>query len=520
MPRPVEKRPPKDIVEFVTSDDYLGDKDYSPAQLAVLKAIYGLPMTRQESAAFAAMHEGRPAKKGGYDEASLGFGRRSGKGEKIGAAIVAYEAVTFNPEHLAPGETAYGIVVAQNEKQARIVRDYTEAKLRVLEEKGFPVFEVTPAQSKPVTAEVIRLSNRVHIACFPCKKVAVRGVTAVVICLDEIGHWQLEEGAYNADKEIVRAVRPTRLTLRSRGCKVPLIKTSTPFDEVGVFHDDWKNRNQTRQLVLHEVPTKFLNPKITDEELASEQYADPESFDREYLAKWGSGGEHKPFPREVVDGCTERGRQTVPPKAGHEYIARIDAAFKRDTFPVGIGHLEGERVILDLLKVWRPQTGRPLNDKEIVEEIVALTRPYGIDRVTGDQFCDVPLKNEFASHGFGFVEKPVTETSKYLEYKNLISVMRAKLLALPDQEEIRADLTGLQKKGKWIGAPKLKNRHDDISTVIRGIVWDLLPMIQRMDLAALNAAAANDRDRLYRERGFQPPDRPESLPSDFMSQVF
>src|SRR5262245_10553322 len=168
-------RPLDSIVTLVMSKGYLEDGSLSPAQLAVLKAIYGLKMNEAESAAFLAMHEGKAAYKRGYDEASLGFGRRSGKGEKIAASIAVYESITFDPKHLAPGETAYGIVIAQNEKQARIVRDYIEAKLRILQDKGFKIFEETPAQSKPVTAEVIRLANRVNIACFPCKKVAVRG---------------------------------------------------------------------------------------------------------------------------------------------------------------------------------------------------------------------------------------------------------------------------------------------------------------------------------------------------------
>lgn len=526
MPRPAARapRPPRDIIEFVTGDEYLGDKDYSPAQLAVLKVIYGLPMTSEECAAFLAMHEGKPPRKDGYDEASLGFGRGSGKGEKIGAPIIVYEATKFNPAHLARGENAYGIVVAQNERQAHIVRGFAEAKLKILEEKGWPIFEQTVAQSKPVTAEVIRLANGVHIACFPCKRASVRGLRAIVIVLDEIGHWQLEQDAYNADKKVLAGARPTRMWFRSLGYRVPLLKISTPFDEVGEFFDDYRNRDHTLQLVLHEVPTKFLNPVTSDEELAKEQLRDAEEYDREYLAKWGAGGDHKPFPRDVVIACTDKGRQATPPVPSREYVARIDAAFKRDTFPLGIGHLEEGRVVVDLMRVWRPAgPGRPLNDKDVVAEIAGLMRPYGLDRVTGDQFCDVPLKNEFASHGIGFLEKPVTETSKYLEYKNLISVMRARLLSLPDMEEIRADLTGLVKKGKTIGAPRLRNRHDDISTVIRGIVFDLLPMIQRASLEDLNAGAMRDRERLFKERGFTVPskyEREDSLPTDFMNARF
>lgn len=518
-PRRSIPRAPRDIIEFVTGDEYLGDRTLSVPQLAVLKAIYGLEMTVEEAAAFSAMHEQRPAKKGGYEEVSLGFGRRSGKGEKIGANVVAYECIRFNPEHLAPGETAYGIVVAQNEKQARIVRDYVEAKLRILEEKGWRVFEEVAAQSRSVTAEVIRLANRVHVACFPCKKVAVRGVTAIVILLDELGHWQLEADAYNADVEVIRAIRPCRATMRARGLRVPLLKTSTPFDEIGAFHDDWKRRDRSRQMVLHEVPTRFLNPTITQEFLEEERIADPESFDREYLAKWGSGAQSKPITGDMVDACTEHGRLIVPPRPGTEYVARLDAAYKRDTFPVGIGHLEGETVVVDLLQVWKPRSGgRHLDDKEVVAEMAGLLRPYGIDRVAGDQFCDVPLKTELQKYGIGFMEKPTTETSKFIEFQNLIAVMSAKQLRLPDDQQIKIDLTGIRKKGKWVGAPKLANRHDDIFTVIRGIVFDLLPMSQRLDLAEMNRGAMPQTEM---ERLFRPAHRDsEELPVNFMAEVF
>lgn len=523
MPRAAavtSRRPPRDIIEFVMGDEFLGDKDYSPAQIAVLKAIYGLPMSSEEKAAFLAMHEGKPPRKGGYSEASLGFGRGSGKSQKIAAPIVVYECMGFNPIHLAPGETAYGVVIAQNEKQAHIVRDFAEADLKIMEDKGWDVFEKTVAQSKPVTAEVIRMSNGVNIACFPCKRAAVRGTRIIVAVLDELGHWQLEENAYNADKKVLGGLRPAMMHFR-KIYKVPLVKISTPFDEVGEFHNDYRLRNVGHQLVLHEVPTKFLNPAVSDEELAREQLRDPDEYDREYLARWGAGGEHKPFPRDVVEACTDRGRTVTPPAAGREYIARIDAAFKRDTFPLGIGHLESDKVIIDLMRVWKPAgPGRPLNDKEVVAEIVDILLPYGVDRVTGDQFCDVPLKNEFAKYGIGFLEKPVTETSKYLEYKNLISVMRAKLASLPDMEEIRADLTGLVKKGKSISAPRLKNRHDDISTVIRGIVFDLLPMIQGNadSLSRLNAEAkpSSELDRLFNPSGRDN----DGLPTNFMAEVF
>jgi hypothetical protein len=521
MPPRRSPRPPRDIIEFVTGDDFLGDKSLSVAQIAILKAFYGLKMTGEEMAAFLAMHEGKAPRAGGYDEMSLGCGRRGGKGEKIGAPIVAYECLMFNPKHLAPGETAYGIDIAQNEKQARIDRDYVEAKFAILEDKGWKVFEERSAQSKAVTAEEIRLANRVIVKCMPCKKVSTRGLTTIVINLQEIGHFQLEEGAYNADVEIIRAVRPTRATMKSRGYRVPLIKASTPYDEIGVFHDDWKRRHQTRQLVMHEIPTRFMNPTISMEFLEQERIADPDSFEREYLAKWGSATQGKLFTRELVDSCTVKALVAEPPIAGERYIAHIDAAFKSDFFPLCIGRLDGTDVVQSYLGIWKPQPERPLDDDVVASEMAPVLIAYGQDTVIGDQFCGVPLAKAFANEGITFIERPVNEENKFKEYKNLLSVMTARRLRLLDIEEIARDLLGLRRKGKRISAPHRRNAHDDVSSVLRRVVFDLLPMINRADLESLNQGAMRQtKDALMRERGFTVPEREGDLPRAFMSRVF
>jgi len=430
---------------------------------------------------------------------------------------LAYECVMFNPEHLSPGETAYGIVVAQNEKQARIVRDYTEAKFGILAGRGWKVFEDLPAQSKAVTAEEIRLANRVVVKCMPCKKVAVRGLTTIAIVLDEIGHWQLEEGAYNADVEILRAVRPTRATMKSRGYKVPLLKTSTPYDEIGVFYDDYKRRFQTRQLVMHEVPTRYLNPSVSLEFLEEERIADPESYPREYEAKWHTGAQSKKFTRAMVEACTERGRDLEAPVTGAHYVAHIDAAFKQDFFPLGIGRLDGESVVLSALRIWKPEPERPLSDEDVVAEQVPILRAYGVDAVVGDQFCDIPLKNEYAKHGIGFIERPVNEENKLKEYRNLLSVMTAQKMKLPDMEEIARDLTGLRWKGKKIEAAKRKGAHDDVSAVLRRLAMDLLPMINSVNFADLNRGAV--LENAGGSGWFGQGEPPESFEVDIMGTV-
>lgn len=483
-----------DIIEFVESEKYLGDRTLSVSQRSILKAIYGLRMSGEEGAAFRAMSEGRAPRRGGYQTASLGCGRRSGKTDKIGANIVAYEAFTFDPSVLSAGETAYAILVAQNKKSANICRDYVEAKFHTLESRGWDVLSESGTQLKSVTAEEIRLSNGVVVSAFPCKKVAVRGVTGIVAVFDEVGHWQVEENAYNADIEVLRAVRPTGATI---GRKFKLVKISTPFVQAGIFYEDFKSRARTRQLVLHEIPTEFLNPAVSKEFLLQEQRDDPESYRREYLARWESV--HGGFiPPEIVDPCIETGRVQVPYQQGRHYLGTIDAAFKRDLFAFGIAHAEGRKVILDLVRHWKPAgPRRPLNMKSIVEETSELLRHYGMDSVMADQFADVPLSEEYGSHGMRLVERPITHAGKFEMFTNLRAVLQGKLICLPDDAAMRRDLTCLESKRMpgglhRIQAPNLKGYHDDISIVVARLTMELLNLRGADNIYEMNQAGGGE----------------------------
>jgi len=510
------------ILEFIESPRYLGDKDLSHVQRVILKAIYGLALEERELATFHALSGGKSPRKGGWDVVSLGCGRRSGKTEKIAANIAAYESVTFDERQLSPGEVAYCIIVAQNQKQARICRDYIEAKLHKLEANGHSVLAKTPGQMKAITADEIRLINQVVIATFPCKKVAVRGVTCFCFIADEIGHWQVEEDAYNADIEVIRAIRPAMATVKRR----KLIKISTPFIEAGVFHDDWRNRERTRQLVIHEIPTELMNPSVPKTFLAEEQLADPDSYQREYLAKWsGVGGNF--ISGDLVDACTEPGLKMRPYSSGHSYIAWIDAAFKRDLFAFAIGHREETVVLMDRVLWWKPpHPKRPLQMEPVVAEIAGECKEYRCDRVRGDQFADVPLRQELQKHGLGFVEKPVTLQSKYEVFRNLKAALLSKRVALLDEPMLKRDLTSLEAHKTQggmvrVAAPRLRGYHDDLSHCVGGIVNELLDMRSHIDIAEMNRAAMPQPHYDWREaENMRRDEKVDPIEEDIMGAIF
>ena len=236
-----------DIIEFIKSPQYLGpDDQISPAQVSVLKAIYGLEMNAEEREAFLSMTEGRKPRAGGYSDVWIIAGRRSGKTDKILANVAAYEIFTFSAELLAAGERAYFPIVAQNLDGADRARGYIEGKLLKLEERGWDILDHGSAQSRAITGKEIRATTGVIAKCFPATKASVRGLTAIGYGTDESAFWQTEEHGYNVDMEVFRALRPTTSTI---GRRAKRINVTSPYAEEGAAWDAYQKRGTSRSQI-------------------------------------------------------------------------------------------------------------------------------------------------------------------------------------------------------------------------------------------------------------------------------
>lgn len=104
------------IIEFIAAFGLMGEFKISPAQSAILKSIYGLPMDPIELDIFKRA-TGRevylPAEHG---ELSLVAGRQSGKTSVIAGQVAVFEA--FQDHGVPPGERAYTLIIAPVIKQA------------------------------------------------------------------------------------------------------------------------------------------------------------------------------------------------------------------------------------------------------------------------------------------------------------------------------------------------------------------------------------------------------------------
>lgn len=504
-----------DIIEFATSDEYLGKDYFSSAQRAILKAIYGLPMERDERLAFLEMTEGREPKKGGYSEAALVCGTRSGKTD-LAAVIATYETVRLGPvvgKYLIPGQIARGILIAQDQKGAGEARGYIEGNFETLEEKGIPCLAETQGQERAVTGKMIKTRWPVEIAVYTASKASVRGATGLWFLGDEIAWWDTEEGAYNQDVEVMRAVRSRFATLARLHPKKIVI--SSPNGKQGVLWDLYQKRESGKTLVV-KAPTWVLNLSIPQSFFDEEQEKDPEACLREYGAEFSeASGGNAYLPANIVDQCVERGRTSLQPMPGIEYAAWIDAAFARDRFSFGIGHRSESVAVIDHLQHWTPQRkGKDLDPDAIISEVAGVVRYYKCEKLHGDQFSEALINESFRRHGVQFVEVVASAPEKNDAYQNLRAALRAGQVKLPDDPTTIRDLKGLVRKvtpgGQVsIRAPKRRGSYDDAATVVSRLVRKLLPTVAPVDLTAINASAIAPRGPSgldYRPAGVEQPE--------------
>jgi len=518
--------PPRnfDIITMVCDPNWLGDTEISVPQLAVLKAIYGLPMSKLEMEAFLDLTEGRKPRKGGYFETTLCVGVRAGKGDKIGGNVMTYQAITFDrvAAGLAPGEIPYLGIIAQNKEGAAQNFAYLEGKARLLEDRGWHILDHGNAQERAVTGLQIRYATGVVAQIFPAKKAATRNKTMVGGLADEIAWWETEEVKVNADVEICRALRQRMTTTRAWS---KMIKQSSPYMEHGVLYDDFDKRAIAERLFVR-CPSWVFNPKLMadpDERkhLRESERDDPEGYLRDFGAQFGkAGGAY--YTAAEIDGAMRVDRPFIlQPQAGREYRSWMDAAFKKDLFALAVGHREGEEIVFDLVHWWKPEKGMPLDDKAVAEELAGLVKPYRIDRIGCDAHADVPFQSDIRKHDITLAVRKMTTTENNEMHRNFKAAMRRGLANLPKHDMIRADVLSCVKNGRGntyrIEAPNLKGFHDDITKVCAAVALELMP-VGSVDLEALNRGAMPQGFKAEWQR--RQPGNEDSLPSNFMEAQF
>ena len=421
-----------DIIEAIRDTNIIGDT-ISPTQEAAIRILYGLPL-KGELLELAERCAGKSWTLGKeYGEAAFICGRRSGKSDKLAANVAIYEAF-FRDHKLSPGETGVVLLLAQNMRQAKVVKGYIEGKI-----------EKSPVLHRHVVARrayELELDNGITIAIHPSSFRSIRGLSVVSCICDEIAFWWTEDNYANPDAEVIRAIRPAMATFPYG----KLLLVSSPYTMSGVLWDAWQKRGKDKETLVWHASTVLMNPTVTERFLAKEKERDLENFRREYLAEFTEAISSF-LSAESIQQCVIEGRiELLPDRKNFHYIAAIDAAYKGDQFTVCIAHNDNvkEKVVVDHLDGWQGSRKHPLKLPGVMLEIRSLADRYGFDRVHGDQFGSEPLKDIFKRYGLSYKERTFTSQSKADIYATLRTLITDGRIELLDHKSSLKELRGLE----------------------------------------------------------------------------
>ncbi|MCA1530710.1 terminase [Bradyrhizobium yuanmingense] len=448
----------------------LGDLTSWTTWRTALRAAFGLPLDEEQRRIFAVIAGGRSPPATRVKELWAVVGRRGGKSRT--AAAIAVHTALLQQHRLAPGETGYVLVLSQTVLQAKLVFDYARAFI-----DQSPVLR---QELIDATRSEIRLANGVIIATHPSSFRSIRGRTLLAVVFDESAVWRDETSA-NPDLEVYRAAKPALIASGGQ-----LIGISSPYRKIGLLynrHKDYFGRDDPNVLVV-QGRSRLFNPLLDEAEITEALADDPEGSLSEWEAEFRS--DIAAFLSDVdIDACVDRDRPIeLPPRRSVAYHAFVDpSGGLHDHFTMAVGHRDGDRTVVDVLRGQPP----PFDPKLVVGEYTALLAEYGIRQVTGDNYAAAWVETEFRAAGIRYLRSELPKGRLYVEG---LPAFTRRAIALPDHPRLLRELRLLERRSHAGGKDSVDHGRvgsDDYANAVFGVLHAAQRPNQRLRMFTLAA---------------------------------
>ena len=432
----------------------LGDIASWLTWVAVLKAAFGQQLTDDEIATFATVAGDRPPPTKRVREFWAIVGRRGGK-SRIAAALACYFGL-FVEHRLAVGEKGLVLVLAASTDQAKVVFEYC---------LGF--LTASPALAAEIvstTRHEIRLRNGIVIATHSNSYRTIRGKTLCACIMDEVSFWRSEDSAM-PDTETYSAVLPSLLTTNGM-----LVGISTGYRRTGLIyskHRDYFGVDSDDTLVVQGSSQDF-NQTLDDAAIAAQRAADPSAADSEWEGTFRTDIANFLDDALITEATDLHRPLELPPRAGVNYVAHVDAAGGTggDAYTIAIGHKEDEELIIDVVR----GTKGTYDPHVITAQYVALLKEYKIHSVTGDYYAAEWVASTWNKLGVTYNKSDLPKSAIYLEAAPLFA---RGLPRLPNHTKLLRELRLLERCPHRSGKDSVdhaKKETDDYANSVCGVL--------------------------------------------------
>lgn len=417
--------------------------------MIVLKALFGLKLSKPEMKVFRKCTRLRKQPKDRIREIWIRSGRRSGKSRIIAVTAVYLGLFVDWSKHISRGEKPFIFVVSPNKDQGQIIMGYVKELLDLNDSLRRKV--------KHDKAESIELSNGITIAIKSASWRSTRGFSALAVILEEICWFRWETDSRLRDTEIYRSLKPTLATIPNS----ILFAISSPHSFQGLMADKFRKHEGKRGNVLcWKSSTVLMNPTFDVQEVKQAYKDDPEFARSEYGAEWRRDISSL-LDIEVVSNAIDRKIFERPFQKGIDYVGFIDpSGGKSDSFCSGLAYQDKEtkKIVLAVLREAQP----PFRPETIVEEYSKLFKNYGVTAILSDAYAGAWVESAFQNFGIT-VNRATMNKSDY--YLNALPLFNNGSIRLLDQERLKNQLMSLERKTRSGSRDAVDNfhGHDDLS---------------------------------------------------------
>ncbi len=421
---------------------------------AVLKAAFGLPMSRDEIELFRPLAKRDPPRRR-VKEMWIVAGMRSGK-DSLASLIGGYAAAFVDYRgRLRPGEAASVLCLACDRAQARIVLKYTKAyfqQCKLL--RHLVVSETSDGLELSTGAELTIATNTFR---------GIRGRSIALAILDECAFWK-DESSSSPDVETYNAIKPGTETIDGS----MIVGISSPYRRSGLLYQKWKDyfgRDDDEVLVIH-APTRALNPTVKQETIDRALEDDPAAARANWLAEWRD--DLATFiDRELIESLVDRGVVVRPPAPGVRYFGFADPSGGRgDSFTLAVAHAEGDVVVLDCLVEIAPPFKASVATRTIVETL----KSYRLSSVVGDNYAAEWVRDAFERCGVDYKKSERDRSSIYADALPLFTSGRVRLL---ESRRLVHQIASLERRVSSGGRDRINHPsggHDDLANAACGVM--------------------------------------------------
>jgi hypothetical protein len=483
-------RPPLTILDALADNKLFApcfrDRETWNAWLALLAALFGLPLTDEQLAIYQRCSGRTVPPSEPASEAWLVCGRRAGKSFVLALIAVYLAAFHDYRRYLAPGERGTVLVIATDRKQARTIFRYICALLTQV-----------PMLAKLITREdreTVDLENSVTIEVGTASFKSVRGYTIVAALCDEIAFWPTDDSA-QPDYEILDALRPGMATIPN----AMLLCASSPYARRGALWDAHRRhygKNGDPTLVW-QAPTREMNPTVPQRVIDEATERDPASAAAEYGAQFRTDVESFVI-REAVEACVSVGVRERPPISGVTYSAFVDpSGGSVDSMSLAIGHRQDDMIVIDAVRERRP----PFSLEDVVVEFSTILKGYRISNVTGDRYAGEWPHERFREHGITYetADRPKSDL-----YRDLLPAINSRKVDLLEDARLIAQIVGLERRTARGGRDSIDHApgaHDDLANAVTGVVDLLTASNSRYDGSMLWVDGPDRRSKAHSLEG-------------------